>query len=107
VSAALDMSAALDHDTPVQEHAAVRTYVSAALDVSDAPDHAAFDEGCTCPRGCRVRPRRADAPIEQHAVARVRVDTALNASAALDHIEPIHPSSNTPLLVPTWAPRST
>jgi hypothetical protein len=61
--------------------------VGAALDVSDALDHAA--------------------PIEQHAAARAYVGAALDASAALDHAESTRPSSNTPLLVPTWAPRST
>jgi hypothetical protein len=29
------------------------------------------------------------------------VGTALDVSVALDHAEPVHPSSNTPLLVPT------
>jgi hypothetical protein len=29
------------------------------------------------------------------------VGAALDASAALDHAEPMRPSSNTPLLVPT------
>jgi hypothetical protein len=34
VSAALDRSAALGHDTPIEEHATARAYVSAALDVA-------------------------------------------------------------------------